>query len=166
MPMDETDTRLINGLMWIAGVCVAAYFLAWIGYQSQLADEDIARKELGETAKNYVKFYPEMAPAVRGEQVNAPADDTPGIAMLELREALVKSNKERDSNIDMKQKDSRMDFPEWTKIPPTYERHPGGYFVDCMLNKQFEIDQECHINLVNCDDREIGFRQFEGITKI
>jgi hypothetical protein len=176
MPMDQTDKRLVNGLMWIAAVCLGAYFLPGFGYQVQQHDEEEQRKALQETDKQYRVMYPDMHPANMGMTSNEELTDAPGIPLAELNASFSKGNKELDGGIDIKEKASRMNFDaatpysggiaNWTTIPDGWKRHEGGYFKDVLLNHIVAVGNDLRLKQVYCDDDQIGFGPYTGETRI
>ena len=166
MPMDQTDKRLVNGLMWIAAVCLAAYFLPGIGYLAQQRDEEAQRQVLMDTDKQYRVMYPDMHPAHMGLTSVEEMSDAPGAPLAELNDSFTKGNKELDVSIDVKEKASHMNFPEWATIPEEWKRHEGGYFKDVLVKHLVAVGNELRLNQVYCDDDQIGFGPFTGEARI
>ncbi len=166
MPMDDTDKRLVNGLMWIAAVCLGAYFLPWVGYQEQQREEERAREALIETDKQYRVSYADMHPANQGRTSIEEVVDAAGVPLAELNATYTKGNKELAVDIDKKEKASRMAFPEWTNIPEEWKRHEGGYFKYVLLNDLVSIGNQLRLNQVSCDDDQFGFGEFTGEARI
>ena len=166
MPMDDTDKRLVNGLMWIAAVCLGAYFLPYFGYQEQQREEERQRDTLIETDKQYRRMYPDMHPAHRGQTTAEEVLDADGVPLAELNASFTKGNKELDVDIDKKEKASRMNFPDWTNIPLDWRKEEGLYFKDIFEKHKIAIGNELRLNQVSCDDDQIGFGQYAGETKI
>ncbi|HYF51064.1 MAG TPA: hypothetical protein VEJ63_16745 [Planctomycetota bacterium] len=159
MPMDQTDKKLVNGVIWIVVLGAAAYFLPSYGYQAQAESEDVARNTLLDTKKQYDKYYTPMHPAVFGtvstDEVPAPS----GRLVSEIKDEYSANNDNTRGQIDGLQKISRMNFPAWTEIPddPQVQKAPGFYFARTYERKRFELENEWRMAKVECADPKIGF---------
>jgi hypothetical protein len=167
--MDETDKRLVNGLMWTAAILLGAYFMPWYGYQEQKSQEDASRNALESLNKNdsYLKYYPAMHPANLGVYSEEPISEPGGVTLVDRKAEYKKDTDVQDQQIDEAKKSSRMDFPEWTSVPDDDKLHPGGYFDRTYHeHKQSLLDKTLRNNGVDCVDNKIGFEQYTGDTNM
>jgi len=159
MALDHTDKKLVNGLIWICVIGLAAYFMPGYGYQAQVEEEDRARTMLLDTKKQYDKYHSSMHPAVYG--LVSSDEITPAVGRLvsEIKDEYTVDNATTQAQIDGLEKISRMNFPQWTEIPgdPMVQKAPGFYFARTWDRKKFELENEWRMAKVECLDPDIGF---------
>jgi hypothetical protein len=169
MPMDETDKRLVNGLMWLAAILLAAYFMPWYGYQEARTQEEASRNTLDGVNKNeaFLKFYPQMHPANLGTNDAEPASEPEGTPLSVRKAEYLKDTGLQDKQIEEAKKASRMDFPDWAKVPEDKKLHAGGYFDRTYHElKQKLLDKTLRDAGVDCVDNKIGFEDYVGDTQM
>jgi hypothetical protein len=156
MPLDVTDKKLLKGIIWIVVLGVVAYFVPNVGYQAQMEEESRERDKLLETKKNWDKHYTAMHPAVYGSVSSDAVPPPDGTFVSEIKQAYETNNASVQVDMDEVQKISRIDFPEWTNIPPD-KREPGGYFADQYIKRRFSLENDWRVAKVECMDSDIGF---------
>jgi len=167
MPMDETDKRLVNGLMWTSAVLLGAYFMPWYGYQVEREQEETSRTALDGLNKNdaFLKYYPAMHPANLGEYTDEPSSEPPGVYLSARKAEYLKDTTLQDKQIEDAKNSSRMEFPDWTVVPEDELGHAGGYFDRTYHpRKQHLLDKTLRDAGVDCVDNKIGFEQYTGKT--
>jgi hypothetical protein len=156
MAMDDTDRKLVNGMIWLVVLGALAYYIPGFGYQDQKKLENEARNRLQQKALGYDKSYDPIHPAHYGVSSDDPVSANPGTFLSDLKSQYVASNKDATNLIEQKQKISRMSFPEWTSIPED-DREPGVYFRQMMARKQNTLNTHWNAAGVECMDPSIGF---------
>jgi hypothetical protein len=160
MALDATDKRLLNGLIWIVALGALAYFIPGYGYQAQKAEEERVRETYKQTAVKYNKHFPQAPSSTFGEAGGEAAAPT-GELLSVLKDSYGRNNVVSQDQIEALQAASRMEFPDWTEIPPD-TRQPGVYFADTWRKKKFALENEWRIAKVECLDPDIGFGEMSG----
>jgi len=157
MPMDDTDKRLVNGLIYLVVFGAVAYWLPGYGYSTQSTEEETARGRLNEIKPRYETYFPPMHAAHFGNTSSEPVNQVPGMYISELKNAYIADNKERSAAIAQKEQVSRMNFPGWTEIPDDQARQPGAYFRLMWQQKRGTLSPILNEARVECEDPNIGF---------
>ncbi len=172
MALDETDKRLVNGLIYLVVIGALAYYFPWhlpvvgfAGYQAQKAEEGEARLRLQEKSKVWDRFYPPMHPAHFGDYSADPAQPALGKGLAELRQEYIDAGLHADKLIALKEESSRMQFPDWTEIPAT-DREPGVYFAQMWQRKKNQLTTMLIEKNVVCLDPDVGFGRYKGLVNI
>src|SRR6185436_14768341 len=58
----------------------------------------------------------------------------------------------------------RMNFPDWTVVPPQEARNPGVYFQQMWQRKRNALETRWHESGIECMDDKIGFSRYEGVV--
>ncbi|HEY3320254.1 MAG TPA: hypothetical protein VGP72_07305 [Planctomycetota bacterium] len=173
MALDDTDRRLVNGLIYLVVLGALAFYLPWhipgvgfAGYQTQKTEEEEARSRLREKAKGYEKFYAQMHEANFGGYSPDPGLIPAGKELTELKKQYTESNAQVGELITLKEQASRMQFPDWTGIPATDEKNPGVYFAQMWQRKKNVLQTRLDETRVVCGDADIGFKEYTGKVNI
>ena len=165
MAMDETDKRLVKGIIWVVLIGTVAYFLPWFGYQEQQKKEDEKRQELVKNAPQYEKYYPPMSPAHYGQPVTAEIQGATGRYLDDLQAVFSANIDEIKKQIEQKESGSRMAFDSWTEIPVTEKHAPGLYFADKLQRHKKFLENDLPASGVDCRDPDMGFsKKYKGDT--
>ena len=171
MPMDSTDKRLMNGLIWLTVLAALGYYFPGIdslgipaGYAGQKKREDEARNRLEQKSRSFERNYPPIHPAHYGDFSTEPVRETEGEYISDLKTKFQSSNKEVQQLIELKEKSSRMSFPEWTRVPDTDLKNPGVYFRQMWERKKNSLNTKWNEAKVECLDPDIGFKRLSGIS--
>lgn len=162
MALDQTDKRLVNGLIVGAVLLGVIYFWPWdfpfTGWQKQLELQDSARQSLVATNAKYAKAHPPMQPVHFGEKSMEPFKDEGDVALVKDLQRIYKdANKVTEDYIKVKQAANKIKFPDWTEIPENEMSSPGTYFRKTWETHKVVVDFECKKNFVELDDAQIGF---------
>ena len=168
MAMDDTDKRLVKGLVWLVVFASLAYFFPgfWFlpgGYKQQKLEEATQRDRLKQSGEKFRRYYRPLHPAHFGDFSVDPVPDPPGTPVRLLKEQYAQGNTEIQQLIELKEKASRMSFPDWTKVPEIHKRNPGVHFMLMWQRKQNSLNTEWNQAKVECADSEIGFKRFSGL---
>ncbi|MGD0091029.1 MAG: hypothetical protein ABSE73_14015, partial [Planctomycetota bacterium] len=157
MALDDTDKRLMKGLIWLAVFGLLAYVFPgfWFlpgGYRVQADGETKAKGDLTHTGEKFRKFYKPISKANFGEYTEDSVPDPPGSPMTQLKDQFSKSSTEMQQLIIQKENWSRMTFPEWTKVPEANQRDPGVYFAYMLEKKKNMLASDWYAAKVECLD--------------
>jgi len=166
MAMDETDKRLVNGLIYLAVISMLAYFVPVFGYQDLKKKEAESRNRLEQKATTWNRYYHPMHPVHFGDYSSESPMDLPGTFMHQLRDQYEKSIAETNTLIDLKQQASRMTFPDWTEVPLNEKREPGVYFQMMWQRKREQVRTRLIESKVECLDDDVGFGPYRGKVNI
>ena len=166
MAMDDTDKRLVNGLIYITVICALAYYIPGYGYSDLRKVEGEARNKLEQKSISFNRYYPPIHPAHFGNFASEPAAPAQGIFMSELKDQYTKSSEEIQKLIDLKEQSSRMQFPDWTVVPAADKRDPGVYFQQMWQRKRNTLNTKWNEAGVICLDDDIGFSKYSGKVNI
>ena len=169
MPLDQTDKKLINGLIVATVVVGVVYFWPWdfpfTGYGKQSELLDSARDTLQKTGVKYVKNHPPMQPVNFGLQSTEVVKDEGDVSLIsDLKHIYADANKVTQDYIQVKQASNKIAFPEWTQIPEAEMRSPGTYYAKTFDRHKVLVEIDCKKSGVELDDREIGFGKYTGIV--
>ncbi|HYG75373.1 MAG TPA: hypothetical protein VEK08_10260 [Planctomycetota bacterium] len=166
MAMDETDKRLVNGLIYLTVLGALAYFVPVFGYQDLKKKELEARNRLEQKSTTWNRYYHPIHPVHFGDYSAEPPPSLSGRYMHLLKEQYGKTIEETQKLIDLKQQASRMNFPEWTEVPANEKREPGVYFQMMWQRKREQIRTRLIESKVECLDDDVGFGQYKGKVNI
>lgn len=167
MPMDETDKKLVNGLIWIAVILLLAYFIPGYGYSTKSQEEAVARAQLDESSKKFQRHFPPMQPVHFGDYISPPVDaDLKGFYLEDLKQAYTDSNVVSQGELEKKQGTAKFVFPDWTLVPETDVRDPGVYFHQMWQRKRNQVSTQLIDAKVSSDDPDVGFAKWKGRVDI
>jgi len=167
MPMDETDKKLVNGLIWIAVILLLAYFIPGYGYSTKSQEEAMARSQLDESSKKYMRHFPQMQPVHFGDYITPPTTGAPaGYYLHELKQAYTDSNAASQVELEKKEGTAKFVFPDWTLVPETDVRDPGVYFHQMWQRKRNQVSTQLIDAKVSSDDPDVGFSKWKGRVDI
>jgi hypothetical protein len=162
MPMDDTDRRLVKGLIWVLVFGALGYYVPGFGYKQRQMEATQARERLKNSAVKYGKFYPDIHPAHYGDTSATPVFEPPGTPLADLRSSFSRNNYDVQQLIEMTEKASRMSFAEWTLVPEKDVRNPGVYFFYMWQLKKNRLANALNEAKVECLDPDIGFGRYKG----
>lgn len=166
MPLDQTDKKLINGLIVSVVLFGVVYFWPWdtpfTGYSKQAELLESARGSLTTTAGKYAQTHPALRQVHFGGSGSADTLPPDGELFLlsKLKGRFGEANKVTQQYIDVKQLSNKINFPEWTDIPEG-TRNAGEYFRNIYEKHILLVENECKGNGIELDDRRLGF-DFSG----
>ncbi|MFH0938778.1 MAG: hypothetical protein V1899_05815 [Planctomycetota bacterium] len=169
MPMDATDKRLVNVLIWFTVFGLLTYFIPGFGYRAMQEEEEKARELLkppeGSTHKSWVRYYSPMHPAHYGEIFTDTPPPETGVLLSDLKTNYERNNQAIQQQIKTRQSETRIHFPDWTEIPEKYRDKPGYYWADIWEKHRRILDDEWTRAKVECLEGAIGFGSYKGLIE-
>jgi hypothetical protein len=167
MPMDETDKKLVNSLIWIAVIALLAYFIPGYGYGTKSEEARVAYEQLDQSSKKYMRYFTPMQPVHFGDYDSAPnLEAPPGYYLAELKKAYADSNAASIKELEVKQAVARFAFPEWTLVPEADRLNPGVYFHQMWQRKRNQVSTRLIEARVSSDDPNVGFAKWNDRADI
>ncbi|MCY3024327.1 MAG: hypothetical protein NTW87_35570 [Planctomycetota bacterium] len=173
MAMDDTDKRLVKGMIWSVVFGALAYFLPWhlpglglAGYKDQKQEERDAHEQLRQSGDKYRRFYGPLHPAYLGDFPFDEPSDPLGQPIAGLKSLYTQSNLDIQNKIEDTKSISRMAFEDWTKVPEKEQRDPGVYFRYMWQLKRNRLASALNLAKVECMDADIGFSKYGGDVRM
>jgi hypothetical protein len=167
MQMDETDKKLVNGLIWIGVILLLAYFFPGYGYSTKSQEASEAHTRLLESSKKFERNHPAMLPVNFGDPTTAESKVPDGYYIHDLKKLYTEANGDYEKELVVKEDYARFEFPKWAEVPEKNMREPGLYFAYMWELKKNQISARRIEAKVDLDDPDIGFNneRFTGNLK-